>query len=65
MQARIQVNRDDDPGIVAETFAQVLNEMGIVKITNTNPDGEDSTEYLIETLEGKDSLCSTGSQTSS
>ena len=65
MQAHIKVNRDDCPDIVAQTFAEILNEMGVVKVTNLNPDGEDSTEYLIETLEGKDSSCLTGSKTRS
>ena len=50
MQAHIRVNRDDDPGMVAEEFATVLNEMGI-KVTNLNPEGEDQTTYLIETAD--------------
>ena len=47
MQAKIRVNRDDGPDIVAETFAEVLNEMGI-KVTNLNPESEESTDYLVE-----------------
>lgn len=47
-EGRIRVNRDDDPGTVAETFAAVLTEMGLAKVTNLDPDGEDSCEYLIE-----------------
>jgi hypothetical protein len=49
VQRRITVNRDDCPGMVAEEFAQVLNELGL-KVTNLNPDGEDSQEYLIEAM---------------
>jgi hypothetical protein len=46
---RITVHRDDDPGIVAEKFAEVLNALGL-KVTNLDPDGEDSQEYLIEAM---------------
>ena len=51
MEAKITVRRDDCPGMVAETFAAVLNEMGVVKVTNLDPEGEDSTDYLIEVPE--------------
>jgi hypothetical protein len=49
VQRRIRVRRDDDPGMVAEEFAQVLNELGL-KVTNLDPDAEDETEYLIEAM---------------
>jgi len=43
----VRVNRDDDPGIVAEKFAEILNEFGI-QCVNTNPDSEDTCVYKIE-----------------
>ena len=53
VQKRIMVRRDDCPGMVAEEFAEVLNELGL-KVTNLDPDGEDQCEYLIEAMVEED-----------
>jgi hypothetical protein len=43
----VRVNRKDDPGIVAEQFAEILNEFGI-QCVNTTPDSEETLVYKIE-----------------
>ena len=43
----VRVNRKDDPGIVAEQFAEILNEFGI-QCVNTTPDSEETFVYKIE-----------------
>lgn len=49
VQREIRIERKDDPGMVAEYFREVLNELGL-KVTNLNPEGEDSQTYLIEAM---------------
>jgi hypothetical protein len=44
---QVQVNRNDDPIVVAEKFSEILNEFGI-QCVNTNPDSSDICFYKIE-----------------